>query len=560
MNLTVTSSGRQFDRLALMYFGDTEVFRTSTAEPTTAGIRWTYIKDMTQFMYFWNTPQKIIFDLGNIIDSMYTGPYNTTLTATFFTSDNTSEPAAMIVPISARKGAANGASVFMLPAVNATNTVNLPRNINRAVFSVSACGQANEEFWWSNVFQSNVLTFNSTAVQLNGYSPFREVQVFIDGQMAGVSWPFPVIFTGGVVPGLWRPVVGIDAFDLREHEIDITPWLAVLCDGGSHTFEMKVAGVIDDGKSSGTLSQTVGSSWYITGKIFLWLDSNANSITTGNPPTVLLPAPVITVSQALTQNFTGANETLVNNISVKRSISISGSITTQNGSQLSSWTQTLSYVNDGKYSDFGQVQINSISTDGIDQSTGSTYYKCSYSYPLYANTSVSTQPSGNYTLGADMQRGLVWEVDGSSVFPTGIQSFNFSNTLSEGLSSSASYSGSSLSTSQNGSATYFASPSTNFSTTSGTTGQTFTFSGVDTGGTGTKQLYYRDVLAVNGTVVSDKEMLVGNPPANYVGPMDSVGAGNEQKVLSTVAGVRSTLGRGAGDSRQSLVSGYHGGS
>src|ERR1700712_4691298 len=86
MNFTVTSNGRQFDRLALMYFNDTEVWRTSTAEPTTAGIRWEYIKDMTEYIYFWNSPQNIIFDLGNIIDNTYTGYYYTTLTATFFTA------------------------------------------------------------------------------------------------------------------------------------------------------------------------------------------------------------------------------------------------------------------------------------------------------------------------------------------------------------------------------------------------------------------------------------------------------------------------------------------
>jgi hypothetical protein len=43
-NLTVTSHGRQFDRLGIVYLGDTEVFRTSTAEPTANGIEWTYLK------------------------------------------------------------------------------------------------------------------------------------------------------------------------------------------------------------------------------------------------------------------------------------------------------------------------------------------------------------------------------------------------------------------------------------------------------------------------------------------------------------------------------------
>jgi len=38
LNLTVTVAGVQFDRLGEMYLGDTEIWRTSTAEPTLNGI------------------------------------------------------------------------------------------------------------------------------------------------------------------------------------------------------------------------------------------------------------------------------------------------------------------------------------------------------------------------------------------------------------------------------------------------------------------------------------------------------------------------------------------
>jgi hypothetical protein len=115
------------------------------------------------------------------------------------------------------------------------------------------------EFWYSNVFSSDVHTFGSDP--LPGHSPFREIQLLIDGRLAGVVWPFPVIFTGGIVPGLWRPVVGVDAFDIREDEIDITPWLPLLCDGESHAFAIRVVGIDDDGKGHGRLSETVGSYW-----------------------------------------------------------------------------------------------------------------------------------------------------------------------------------------------------------------------------------------------------------------------------------------------------------
>lgn len=43
-NLTFISAGKQFDRLGSVYLGDIEVLRTSTAEPTEDGIRWTYLK------------------------------------------------------------------------------------------------------------------------------------------------------------------------------------------------------------------------------------------------------------------------------------------------------------------------------------------------------------------------------------------------------------------------------------------------------------------------------------------------------------------------------------
>ena len=43
-NLTVTAAGRQFDRLGIVYLGDVEVFRTSTAEPNPDGIEWSYLK------------------------------------------------------------------------------------------------------------------------------------------------------------------------------------------------------------------------------------------------------------------------------------------------------------------------------------------------------------------------------------------------------------------------------------------------------------------------------------------------------------------------------------
>lgn len=47
-------------------------------------------------------------------------------------------------------------------------------------------------------------------------------------------------------------------------EIDITPWLPLLCDGASHNFTLAVAGISDNGDLSdlkGTVTPGVGSFW-----------------------------------------------------------------------------------------------------------------------------------------------------------------------------------------------------------------------------------------------------------------------------------------------------------
>lgn len=59
----------------LRYFGDTEVFRTSTEEPNRRGISYTYVKDMSQYMALWKQPQKVIFDLPNTLTDVVSVEY-----------------------------------------------------------------------------------------------------------------------------------------------------------------------------------------------------------------------------------------------------------------------------------------------------------------------------------------------------------------------------------------------------------------------------------------------------------------------------------------------------
>ncbi|KAI1299454.1 peptide N-acetyl-beta-D-glucosaminyl asparaginase amidase A-domain-containing protein [Xylaria venustula] len=505
INFTTVVKGRQFDRTGVMYLGDNEVWRTSTAEPTTAGIRWEWLKDMTPFVSLWKQPQTVIFDLENIVDSTYTGLLNTTLTATFFKATEKLQgnypPADLIIPISQRISSSGSPSQFVYPGQPAVNNVtDFPRNANRAVFTVDVKGQGNEEFWWSNVPQSAAFAFNATYGEYPGYSPFREVQVLIDDHLAGVSWPYPVIYTGGVVPQLNRPIVGVQAFDISEHEIDISPFLPLLCDGNTHKFEIKVLGLVDDGGSSAALSTTTDDEWYVTGKIFVWLDDEA-SITTGTVGNLTTTAPIITLSQSLTQNATGTNETLEYNLQVSRTVAISSHVKTQKTSGAVTWSQLLTYSNKGGVSNYGNNNLNTFSISGTDSSKGpATTYTTKYEYPLFSNSTIDVTAEGNLTLWAQVDQGLSVQVRGDSVFPTGLEAFvatgAFPAVKKDGTT------GSVVSTWRNGTATYYAPGDNSYSTGVGSTHQIYSFSGINAAGHA-EELYYRDVSAYNNTVTAD---------------------------------------------------------
>ena len=153
------------------------------------------------------------------------------------------ETADLILPVSKMASGQNASSAFVVPGDEASSSHVVPPKTRRAIFSVAASGQAAEEFWYANVLESLRYTFNETTGELLGFSPFREIQLRIDGLLAGVVFPYPVIFTGGLAPGLWKPIVGIDTFDLREPEIDVSPFLPMLTDSKSHSFELSVHGL-----------------------------------------------------------------------------------------------------------------------------------------------------------------------------------------------------------------------------------------------------------------------------------------------------------------------------
>ncbi|XDG03182.1 hypothetical protein ABKA04_002797 [Annulohypoxylon sp. FPYF3050] len=398
-NLSVVSSGRQFDRLATLWLGDIEVWRTSTAMPTQSGIHWSFQKDMTIWHSLLTQNQKIIFDMGNLIDGdRYTGYFNVTIEALYYDDRYFSgfHPAEHIYPISTSSSSNNTTSLFSLPSDSGSVNLTLPRNVKSAVVSVTASGNGEEEFWFTNVPTEYVHTFPSNDGWLYGYSPFREVQVLIDGQLAGVSWPFPILFTGGVDPGAWRPIVGIDAFELPSFEIDITPWLGLLTDGQSHTFQLRVVGFdisMEDGVGP------VGENWWVSGSVFVWLDNTAEQTTSDNfRSEVTKPSfefrPV--VGTAITDNGTATNTSFYFALTASRNLTISSRILKGADAREVTWTQSLSFSNIQNMTDlaFNQSLAMVISGSYSDSTSNIISH---YTYPLNLFSAYDVASSGATT-------------------------------------------------------------------------------------------------------------------------------------------------------------------
>ncbi|KAK9472576.1 peptide N-acetyl-beta-D-glucosaminyl asparaginase amidase A-domain-containing protein [Dipodascopsis tothii] len=386
--LSTKSRGRQFDRLALMFLDDHEVWRTSTAEPTDNGIHFQYTKDMTPYLALLKKDRTFVFEMGNLVDDTYTGKFEMTLTATYFLAkskdlDEDARPADGVVALSARRGSQGKPSHFSLPQDRAMTPIKLERDVVRAVAVIHASGNAAEEFWYTNAVNEYKDAFQDT--RLPGHGPHREVQVWVGWKLAGVVFPYPVIFTGGIAPGLWRPIVGIGAYDVPSYEIDLTPFLPDLWAGAR--VELRV----DSGQDA------IDRDWIVSGNVLTW--SREGAVGSGHITEYEVAPLRLTVNGTLGSDKTELNVTST----ASRSLRVQSvlSFDDQESFEQHSWEQNMTSTNRQWYRGSGQRQQIWARTTGSDVGTLQTRV---YDYPLEADSLYEFQPV--FRIAAEVARGL----------------------------------------------------------------------------------------------------------------------------------------------------------
>ncbi|RPE45841.1 peptide N-acetyl-beta-D-glucosaminyl asparaginase amidase A [Streptomyces sp. Ag109_O5-1] len=214
--------GRQYDRLGYLHVGGVEVLRTSTPEPSPDGIEWHVQKDVTRYSDTFRRAQDVEMLIGNVVDDTYTGVIDVKVTLTFYEGHPRADVPDKVLTL------AGG------------TTLTTPRNSERIVAEVYATGSGGgcEEFWYLTV--ADPASYSCKADK----GPYREVQIKVDGQLAGIATPFPNVWTGGWSdPFLWYVIPGPRAFDVKPIDFDLTPFAGLLDDGRPHQVEVSVAGV-----------------------------------------------------------------------------------------------------------------------------------------------------------------------------------------------------------------------------------------------------------------------------------------------------------------------------
>ncbi|KAI5122971.1 hypothetical protein M0805_006850 [Coniferiporia weirii] len=272
LNLTVTSNGTQFDRLGIFTFQNAEIWRTSTPEPTGGdGIIWTYLKDVTRYIPLFSSPGEFIFELDNLLETGLNGQYATTVSATFFASD-VAHPAAkkadLILPISAQGGSSPDDNAPSVPPAISLN-VTFPINTIEVYAELFASGNGDEEFWYFNT--ANEFLGDLPSGTTFGDGPFREVRLLIDGMVAGVAFPYAVVFTGGIIPTAWRPITSYGAIDLPTYFLDLTPFAPLLADGQPHNISMDVVSAESD--------HAINANWFVSGLVQVVTDPSGKRTT-----------------------------------------------------------------------------------------------------------------------------------------------------------------------------------------------------------------------------------------------------------------------------------------
>ena len=352
------NGGVQFDRTASLYLANANIYFGTTPEPlSTLTNTWHVERDVTDYAALMMTPQTGTMVLQNCTTDC-PPPYNTP--STFLTGIFTVNARLEFYPAGRNHGQDNGSPDVVLPleqsngsgGVNLpaflftptdqfSTTFTLPTNIERVYVDVISQSQSVDEQWYA-CFPDDLSSINE--LYGCGHTDFRETEVTIDGQLAGIAPISPWVYTG-FLPDQWVPMPGAQTLDFVPYRVNLTPFAALLNDGKPHTVALNVFN--DDSYFSETAS------------LLLFLDHGSRHVTGAvTKNTLTSPSPVVTENLQGTSTVTGTI-----GVTSDRRFTISGYVNTSHGKVMTSISQHQSF------SSTQTIDFDTVNFTVLDQNT-----------------------------------------------------------------------------------------------------------------------------------------------------------------------------------------------
>jgi hypothetical protein len=350
------TAGRQFDRTAEIALGHVNIYFGTTAEPSsTVSPSWHVERDLTDYSPLFRAAQSGDVNLGNLVNSTYTGIIHGSAVLKLYpasASERAPRTADAVLPLSdAPGGTANLANTTSVLAP----TFNLPANVEGAYLDLITQSQSGDEFWYTCVPDDVANELFSC-----GGTAFREAQVTIDGQPAGIAPVYPWIFTGGIDPLLWRPIPGVQTLNFVPYRVDLTPFAGVLSNGQPHQVGVSVF--------------NANNYFAVAGSLLLYLDHGSSHVT-----------------GAVTQNTIGTPSPAVQeNLSTASDGTVTGTVTTTSARHFV--VAAAQYVQN-----ITQTTTVSSGTE-TKQGHSVTLTGAHFSYPLTLNISELFNDDGSFSL------------------------------------------------------------------------------------------------------------------------------------------------------------------
>jgi hypothetical protein len=376
--------GIQYDRTANFWLGPVNIYFGTTAEPSpTEGPSWHIENDLTDYSAIFYIPKSGQAVIGNTLCCGLTSTIYASASLEFYPlASGQAAPvvASQVVALSA--GPQGGTVALNTGTDTLSGTFAFPLNVNAAYLDVYSQGQSSDEFWYTCVPDDVATELNSCTG-----TGFRETEITIDGQPAGIAPVYPWIFTGGLGdPYLWFPIPGLQTLNFTPYRVNLTPFAGMLSNGQPHTISLSV--------------YNADSYFSDTASLLVYTDPTTPVIT-GSVTKNTLAAPSPVVSENLNVSPTLIRGTVT--VSSRRSFTISGYINTSKGKVTTSVSQASAfsnnqyfYINNSRYvQDITQGTTLNSTTTVTQPGVPNVVTTQNYSFPLTVDISEYVYPKGN---------------------------------------------------------------------------------------------------------------------------------------------------------------------